>query len=72
MSGQAEQLQQAMAFFKVPGGSNGAGGARARVVKVANKPVAVKVGPKRDGRAKAANLALTSAGEPDEAGFGRF
>jgi methyl-accepting chemotaxis protein len=72
MSGQAEQLQQAMAFFKVPGGSNGAGVARARVVKVANKSVAVKVS-KRDGRGKGGNsLALTSAGEPDESGFGRF
>jgi len=69
MSGQAEQLQQAIAFFKVDGGG-------AEVVQlVAKKPAKVGAKPavvKRAAPKVAGNLALAPEAEVDEAQFTKF
>ncbi|MCX7195666.1 MAG: hypothetical protein NTV37_07240, partial [Proteobacteria bacterium] len=65
MSGQAEQLQQTMGFFKVA--TNAGGSQRKNVVKMA---AVDNVKAARPGKAKVAMHAL--AGVPHEAEFARF
>ncbi|MFY9512313.1 MAG: methyl-accepting chemotaxis protein, partial [Rubrivivax sp.] len=72
MSSQAEQLQQTMAFFRLPGNSPARAAASA-IASASRKPAAHKTGRSvvRAGQSAAAYVG-SDAEAPDEAQFARF